>query len=134
MAPAALLLLGLVGVGVVAANKRDVAAERRKARARALRQAADQQLFHEWLAIAQDEWNHPAVRRTAWSLAALLKRHWLDTGRSGMRMPSELSIRIYGNWCGPGYGGGHCVDAIDCACRTHDLAYDQAAAVEDGLL
>ena len=35
---------------------------------------------------------------------------------------------IYGNYCGPGYGDptGRTppVDAVDAACRTHDMCYD----------
>lgn len=132
MAPAALLLLGIVGVGVAAASRRDAATERRRVLARSMRQAADRQLFDDWIALAQDPWAHLVVRRTAWSAASFLKKLWLDTGRSGMRMPRGLSLRIYGNWCGPGYGGGPCLDEIDCACRAHDLAYGDAAAIEDG--
>jgi hypothetical protein len=134
MAPAAFVLLGLVGIGVAAASRRDVAAEQRKAQARAIRQAADRRLLRKLFAISQDEWAHPATRRVAWSGASLFKKYWLDAGWSGARMPSEFSVQLYGNWCGPGWGGGHCVDSIDCACRTHDLAYDRAAAIEEGLI
>lgn len=33
------------------------------------------------------------------------------------------SLPIWGNWCGPGYGGGRALDYLDAACRTHDLNY-----------
>lgn len=132
MAPA-LLFLGVVGFGVgVVVGGRDPAAQRRKARARAIRQEADRRLFGELIAIAQNPWNHPAMRHDAWRGASLFKKHWIDAGRSGSRMPGALSLNIYGNWCGPGYGGGECLDEIDCACRSHDFAYDEAAAIEAG--
>lgn len=35
-----------------------------------------------------------------------------------------IAIPIYGNWCGPGYGGGDPTDAVDQACMVHDLCYD----------
>src|SRR5437763_1203012 len=39
----------------------------------------------------------------------------------------STSIPIYGNYCGPGYGdesGATApIDAVDAACRTHDLCY-----------
>lgn len=30
---------------------------------------------------------------------------------------------IWGNWCGPGHGGGRAVDTLDSLCRTHDKCY-----------
>ena len=35
----------------------------------------------------------------------------------------QLSIPIYGNWCGPGHGGGPAIDAVDAVCRAHDRCY-----------
>ena len=32
-------------------------------------------------------------------------------------------IPFYGNWCGPGHGSGDPIDALDAACRTHDICY-----------
>lgn len=35
-------------------------------------------------------------------------------------------LPLYGNYCGPGYGGednGTPIDALDAACKTHDLCY-----------
>lgn len=34
-----------------------------------------------------------------------------------------VALPIYGNWCGPGYGGGDPIDALDAACKTHDECY-----------
>ena len=34
-------------------------------------------------------------------------------------------IPIYGNWCGPGHGGGEPIDAVDEVCRRHDQCYDE---------
>lgn len=30
---------------------------------------------------------------------------------------------MWGNWCGPGYGGQAAVDLLDRACRDHDTCY-----------
>lgn len=38
---------------------------------------------------------------------------------------AEASLPIYGNWCGPGHGGGPTVDAVDAACKQHDECYDR---------
>jgi hypothetical protein len=27
---------------------------------------------------------------------------------------------MYGNWCGPGYGGGEPIDRIDACCKVRD--------------
>jgi hypothetical protein len=45
------------------------------------------------------------------------------------RVPSAAasipSIPIYGNWCGPGFGGpGSPIDAVDQACCRHDKCFD----------
>lgn len=32
---------------------------------------------------------------------------------------------IYGNWCGPGCGGGPVKDDVDGCCKTHDECYDR---------
>lgn len=37
----------------------------------------------------------------------------------------QLSLPFYGNWCGPGHGGGAAIDAVDAACRAHDHCYSQ---------
>ncbi|MHA7142646.1 hypothetical protein ACX80T_14035 [Arthrobacter sp. Sr33] len=35
----------------------------------------------------------------------------------------QASVPIWGNWCGPGHGGGVAVDVLDSICRTHDRCY-----------
>lgn len=44
--------------------------------------------------------------------------------------PSEASLQVqragvpmWGNWCGPGHGGGIARDRLDSLCRTHDRCY-----------
>ncbi len=34
-----------------------------------------------------------------------------------------IPLPIWGNWCGPGYGGGETQDLLDAACKQHDLDY-----------
>jgi hypothetical protein len=34
---------------------------------------------------------------------------------------------VYGNWCGPRYGGGMPVDALDSCCKQHDDCYDNTS-------
>ncbi len=38
---------------------------------------------------------------------------------------AEAGLPVYGNWCGPGHGGGPAIDAVDGACKTHDECYDR---------
>jgi len=33
-------------------------------------------------------------------------------------------LAVYGNWCGPGHGGGTPIDAVDAVCMRHDQCYD----------
>ncbi|TES48098.1 hypothetical protein [Shouchella lehensis] len=59
----------------------------------------------------------------------------IETGKmlnelNDMYNPSEedvvtplISLPIWGNWCGPGYGGGPTKDHLDAACKEHDIAY-----------
>ena len=35
----------------------------------------------------------------------------------------RISLPVWGNWCGPGYGGGPTKDLLDAACKQHDLDY-----------
>lgn len=35
----------------------------------------------------------------------------------------KLKLPIWGNWCGPGHGGGPAKDLLDYACMQHDLDY-----------
>ncbi|WP_099188416.1 phospholipase A2 family protein [Tepidibacter mesophilus] len=32
-------------------------------------------------------------------------------------------LPVYGNWCGPGHGGGTPIDKVDEACMVHDKCY-----------
>ncbi|SOC45109.1 hypothetical protein [Salinicoccus kekensis] len=34
-----------------------------------------------------------------------------------------LSLPVWGNWCGPGHGGGGTKDVLDNICKQHDLDY-----------
>lgn len=35
----------------------------------------------------------------------------------------KLKLPIWGNWCGPGHGGGEPKDVLDANCKIHDLDY-----------
>lgn len=40
----------------------------------------------------------------------------------------EISFPLHGNWCGLGHGGPAslpCIDDVDCACKAHDLCYEE---------
>ena len=37
---------------------------------------------------------------------------------------ASRKLKIYGNWCGPKHGSGTPKDALDAACKVHDLCYD----------
>lgn len=39
------------------------------------------------------------------------------------QVSTRASLPIWGNWCGPGHGGGSAVDVLDSICRTHDRCY-----------
>ena len=47
-------------------------------------------------------------------------------------VPTSGGIPIYGNWCGPGHGGGPPIDAVDAVCRAHDLCYDREGYFDCG--
>lgn len=36
---------------------------------------------------------------------------------------ADISLPIYGNWCGPGYGSGTPIDGMDACCQYHDYCY-----------
>lgn len=36
---------------------------------------------------------------------------------------STFGLPLWGNWCGPKYGGGPTKDYLDAACKAHDLDY-----------
>lgn len=37
---------------------------------------------------------------------------------------TRVSIPIWGNWCGPGYGHGEPIDLLDEGCKIHDGCYE----------
>ncbi|WP_025028690.1 phospholipase A2 family protein [Caldalkalibacillus mannanilyticus] len=39
--------------------------------------------------------------------------------------PEALKLPIYGNWCGPGHGGGTPIDHLDRGCMQHDKCYER---------
>ena len=43
----------------------------------------------------------------------------------GERPAIQEGLPVYGNWCGPGHGGGTPIDDLDRACMMHDLCYDK---------
>lgn len=59
-------------------------------------------------------------------------------GRQGSGIPSARivpasgGIPIYGNWCGPGHGGGPAIDAVDAVCRAHDRCYGREGYFDCG--
>lgn len=40
-----------------------------------------------------------------------------------MIMAKKLKLPIWGNWCGPGHGGGKTKDVLDAQCKKHDKCY-----------
>jgi hypothetical protein len=44
----------------------------------------------------------------------------------------RLSLPVYGNWCGPGHGGGTPVDDLDRACMRHDECYGRKGYFDCG--
>lgn len=55
---------------------------------------------------------------------------WVFSARLALglskRGKSRLRFRAWGRWCGPNYGSGRPVDALDAACREHDNCYSDA--------
>lgn len=47
----------------------------------------------------------------------------LNDPRNGTSRIITAGVPIWGNWCGPGHGGGKAKDTLDSLCRTHDLCY-----------
>lgn len=43
-----------------------------------------------------------------------------------------VSIPVHGNWCGPNYGSGPIVDALDAACYRHDFCVFQQGRYDCG--
>lgn len=52
-----------------------------------------------------------------------------DAGVSDGKMRNSivegLTFSLYGNWCGPGHGGGEAIDGLDECCRKHDRCYEE---------
>jgi len=76
-----------------------------------------------------DDVFHAGLARLSPLLAAAFDVGWRRR-YSGHRPPPG-QLRLHGNWCGPGWGGGPCLTPLDCLCRSHDLAYAEAATHED---
>lgn len=47
----------------------------------------------------------------------------VDKRNNHGEMSTMASLPIWGNWCGPGHGGGPAKDTLDAACKQHDLDY-----------
>ncbi|WP_197059361.1 hypothetical protein [Cryobacterium sp. MLB-32] len=45
-------------------------------------------------------------------------------GSGDATMTTMAGVPIWGNWCGPGHGGGAAIDVLDSICQTHDRCYD----------
>lgn len=63
---------------------------------------------------------------------ALAKQAPIEIWQAGKQLESlsnqyhqlqSLGIKVYGNWCGPGYGKGEPVDRLDARCKEHDECY-----------
>ncbi|HWP93360.1 MAG TPA: hypothetical protein VNN20_14295 [Thermodesulfobacteriota bacterium] len=69
------------------------------------------------------------------SLGRQIKRYGIDNkgvkinlrSKQDPVLPQQLSVPVYGNYCGPGFGDptGNTppIDAVDAVCREHDLCY-----------
>lgn len=44
-------------------------------------------------------------------------------GAGDNTMTTMAGVPLWGNWCGPGHGGGSAVDVLDSICQTHDNCY-----------
>ena len=119
-----------LGVGLVVHGVETIS--RRAKQARAIRRAADRELYAGLVQLSRDRWADPRIRSLAALAADGFKTMWLDAGHSGRALPASERLALYGNWCGPGHGGGPCIDRLDCLCRNHDLAYEDAATVSRG--
>lgn len=47
----------------------------------------------------------------------------MSQSETGEALSSVISLPIWGNWCGPGYGSGKPIDLLDEGCRQHDNCY-----------
>lgn len=88
---------------------------------------ADHAFFNRLVSIWRDPRIPATLRQQAGTIARFFHQYWLEAGHAGRDIVRGSGGRftLY-NWCGAGYGGGPCLNAIDCACRDHDLARLQA--------
>lgn len=63
-------------------------------------------------------------------------KYWLPVAREYQKpvqvTPSQISLPIYGNHCGPGFGDPNVapVDAVDTVCYRHDRCYERQGYFE----
>ena len=87
---------------------------------------ADLKLYADLKRIAANPRIPKNLRQLAQKGAQLVHQHWLKPGYAGYGIePTRSAVTIY-NWCGANYGSGECLNEIDCACRDHDLARQNA--------
>ncbi len=88
----------------------------------------DMKLIESARAIAAD-------RSNPWTLrvkAKILSWAFSLRSKAGRNGPSFLKFRFHGNWCGPGHGGpGDPISKLDCACKEHDLCYEEEQSAAD---
>ena len=49
----------------------------------------------------------------------------LSASMATYQITPQAGLPIYGNWCGPGHGGGPAIDAVDAVCKAHDECYNR---------
>lgn len=54
---------------------------------------------------------------------ALAAAYEAEAGDGTQGPASRLSFPVWGNWCGPGHGGGQPKDTLDRLCMRHDKCY-----------
>lgn len=59
------------------------------------------------------------MRRRLTALALALA--WLVLATAPVAAKNPFDLVVHGNWCGPGARSGPVTDALDAACREHDL-------------
>lgn len=87
---------------------------------------ADHKLYADLKRIAANPRIPKNLRQLAQKGAQLIHQHWLKPGYAGYGIERSQSTLTLYNWCGANYGRGPCINVIDCACRDHDLARQQA--------
>ncbi len=85
-------------------------------------EVADWKLHRDLLSIASDPTQPLKLRTLAKLGARLLHKLWLAPGHAGHAFEEHDGGMTMYNWCGANYGHGRCINAIDCACREHDMA------------